>query len=224
MLAEGMAKTSDSRTNPPKRYHHGNLVEALIAATVQIIEERGAEQVSVREAAKRAGVSPGAPFRHFRSKTALLTAVAEQAMDRLTEAVSTATAAVGSGDPIATFEAIGRGYLEWALSNPTHFQIISSRTLIDFDGSQSLRTQNQSIRRTMIDLLAQARQQGRLASNADIDDIALAARAFVYGLARMAIDGHFPEWHPSEPPSLAAHKALHQFIGQMTKSPAVDAG
>jgi AcrR family transcriptional regulator len=53
------------------------LVEALIAATVDLIEERGVEQLSVREAAKRAGVSPGAPFRHFRSKTTLLTAVAE---------------------------------------------------------------------------------------------------------------------------------------------------
>jgi hypothetical protein len=44
----------------------------------------------------------------------------------------------------------------------------------------------------------------------------LAARAFVYGLARMAIDGHFPEWHPSEPPSLAVRRALHLFMSQMT--------
>jgi hypothetical protein len=46
----------------------------------------------------------------------------------------------------------------------------------------------------------------------------LAARAFVYGLARMAIDGHFPEWHPSEPPSLAARRALHLFMSRMTNS------
>jgi AcrR family transcriptional regulator len=202
----------------PKRYHHGNLVEALIAATVQIVEERGAEHVSVREAAKRAGVSPGAPFRHFRSKTALLTAVAEQAMDRLAEAVAKAQSRVDGANPVAAFEAIGQGYLEWAIANPTHFQIISSRTLIDFDASDNLRDQNEAIRRKMFDLLTQAQQQGQLAPNADFDHLVLAARALVYGLARMAIDGHFPEWHPTEPPSLAVRSALRLFMSQITIS------
>ncbi len=215
-----MTKTADTgQASYTRRYHHGNLVEALIAATVEIIEERGAEHVSVREAAKRAGVSPGAPFRHFRSKTALLTAVAEQAMDRLTEAVAKAQSKVDSADPIGAFEAIGQGYLEWAIANPTHFQIISSRTLIDFDASESLRNQNETIRRKMINLLTQAQQQGRLSPDTDFDHLVLAARALVYGLARMAVDGHFPEWHPSEPPSLAVQRALRLFISQMTIPP-----
>ncbi|WP_394885697.1 TetR/AcrR family transcriptional regulator (plasmid) [Mesorhizobium sp. AaZ16] len=212
-----MTKNTDAgEASHPKRYHHGNLVEALVSATVEIIKERGAEHVSVREAAKRAGVSPGAPFRHFRSKTALLTAVAEQAMDRLTEAVATAHSKVDSSDPIVALEAIGQGYLEWAIANPTHFQIISSRTLIDFDASDSLRDQNEAIRRKMIDLLTQAQLQGRLAPGADFDHLVLAARALVYGLARMAIDGHFPEWLSSEPPSLAVQRALRLFMSQMT--------
>jgi AcrR family transcriptional regulator len=208
--------TNTGKADHHKGYHHGNLVEALITATVEIIEERGVEHVSVREAAKRAGVSPGAPFRHFRSKTALLTAVAEQAMDRLTEAVAKAQSRVDSADPVVAFEAIGQDYLQWAITNPTHFQIISSRTLIDFDASGSLRDQNEAIRRKMIDLLTQAQQQGQLAPNTDLDHLVLAARALVYGLARMAIDGHFPEWHPSEPPSLAVQSALRLFISQMT--------
>ena len=215
-----MAKNTDTgEARDPKRYHHGNLAEALITATVEIIEERGAEHVSVREAAKRAGVSPGAPFRHFRSKTALLTAVAEQAMDRLSEAVAEAQSKVDSTDPVLAFEAIGQGYLEWAIANPTHFQIISSRTLIDFDASSSLRDQNESIRRKMIDLLTQTQQRGRLPPNTDFDHLVLAARAFVYGLARMVIDGHFPHWHPSEPPSLAVKRALRLFMSRMTISP-----
>lgn len=197
-------------------YHHGNLRDTLIDAAIQLVEEGGPDNVSVREAAKRAGVSPGAPFRHFQSKTALLTAVAEQAMNRLTEAVANALSEVDSADPIVAFEAIGQGYLEWAIGNPTHFQIISSRTLIDFDASDSLRGQNEAIRRKMIDLLTQAQHQGRLAANTDFDHLVLAARAFVYGLARMVVDGHFPEWHPSEPPSLAVRKAVHLFISGMT--------
>jgi AcrR family transcriptional regulator len=220
MLSGGMTEPSETgKAGRSRRYHHGGLAEALIAATVQIIEERGAEHVSVREASKRAGVSPGAPFRHFRSKTALLTAVAEQAMDRLTEAVAKAQSEVHGADPVVAFEAIGQGYLEWAIANPTHFQIISSRTLIDFDASDSLRDQNEAIRRKMIGLLAQAQRQGRLAPDADFDHLVLAARAFVYGLARMVIDGHFPHWHPSEPPSVAVRRVLRLFMSRMTIPP-----
>jgi len=201
-----------------KPYHHGNLVEALIAVTVEIIEERGVEHVSVREAAKRAGVSPGAPFQHFSSKTALLTAVAEQAMGRLTQAVAAAQSNVDTNRPIAILEAIGRGYLQWALTNPTHFEIINSRTLIDFEASDSLRTQNAAIRHRMFDLLTHAREQGQLIKGLDLNYIVLTARALVYGLARMAIDGHFPRWHPSEPPPQAMQNALRLFIGQITAS------
>ncbi len=158
-----MAKTPrKKKAKSSKPYHHGNLVQALVAVTVEIIEERGVEHVSVREAAKRAGVSPGAPFQHFSSKTALLTAVAEQAMGRLTQAVAAAQAKADATKPIAVLEAIGRGYLQWALDNPTHFEVINSRTLIDFEASESLRTQNAAIRQRMIDLLTQARERGQL--------------------------------------------------------------
>ena len=208
-----MPKKTTSRRSS---YHHGNLAEALVAATVEIIEERGVEHLSVREAAKRAGVSPGAPFQHFRSKTALLTAVAEQAMGRLTHAVTTAQAKADPDRPIAVLETIGRGYLQWALANPTHFEIINSRTLIDFESSDSLRTQNEAIRQRMFELLTQARERGQLIEGLDLNYIVLAARALVYGLARMAIDGHFPRWHPLEPPPRAMQHALRLFIEQIT--------
>jgi hypothetical protein len=137
-------------------------------------------------------------------------------MDRLTKAVVRAQAKAGNDDPISAVEAIGQGYLEWAIANPTHFQIISSGTLINFEASERLLDQNEAIRRKMIDLLNRAQQQGRLASNTDVNHLLLAARAFVYGLARMVIDGHFPRWHPSEPPPLAVKKALRLFMNQMT--------
>lgn len=200
-----------------RRYHHGNLVGALVSATVEIIEERGVEHVSVREAAKRAGVSPGAPFRHFRSKAALMTAVAEQAITRLTEAVAEAQSNAVNSDPLTAFEAIGQGYLSWAIANPTHFEILSSRTLIDFDSSDILREQNNALRHLMVELLTKAREQGQLVSGLDFDHLVLGARALVYGLARMAIDGHFPEWHVAEPPSEAMNSALNLFMKQIAK-------
>ncbi|SMO62556.1 TetR/AcrR family transcriptional regulator [Paracoccus laeviglucosivorans] len=195
-------------------YHHGNLVETLLAATVAIIEEKGVEHVSIREAAKRSGVSAGAPFRHFASKTALLTAVAEQAMARLRQAVDTALEQAGD-DPLQGFEAIGRGYLNWAIDNPTHFMVISSRTLIDFDSSQTLRRDNAALRALMVELLGRAQADGALRAGQDLDYLVLGARAFVYGLARMAADGHFPEWHDRENPKDAAMRALGLYILQI---------
>lgn len=81
-----------------------------------------------------------------------------------------------------------------------------------------MREQNDAIRRLMISLLTQARENGQLSPSLDFDQLVLGARALVYGLARMAIDGHFPEWNGGEPPSEAMHKTLHLFIRQLIKS------
>jgi len=191
-----MATRSPSPPAPePRAYHHGNLREALIEAAVELIERDGLDKLSVRETAKRAGVSPGAPFRHFATKTALLTAVAEQATQRLRAHVEEAVAAAAEAPPLARFGAIGHAYIEWARSNPTHFRVISERSLIDYDDSPSLRSDNETIRAQMRKLFDEAfAQSGSTTNAAEAAHAQIAARALVYGLARMAVDGHFPEW------------------------------
>src|SRR5215207_10893901 len=67
------------RTPAAKPYHHGDLRRVLIDAALQLVGEGGPDAVRVREAARRAGVSPGAPFRHFPSRAALMNAAAEEA-------------------------------------------------------------------------------------------------------------------------------------------------
>lgn len=193
-------------------YHHGNLVEALIGAAIALIEEKGVDALSVREVAKRAGVSPGAPFRHFSSKAALLTAVAEQAMTRLTSAVRVELDAAGDVDPVEGLRAIGRGYLNWALANPTHFQIVSSRSLIDFHGSKTLVDENEAIRVIMVEMIERGRSEGLLRPGIPTDDLMFTARAFIYGVARMWIDRHFREWKIEKPPAKAMSDALDLFI------------
>lgn len=200
-------------------YHHGNLEEALIAAAITMIEERGADGLSVREVAKQAGVSPRAPFRHFANKKALLTAVAEQAMGRLTEAVGQELKAAEDAAPLDQLRAIGRGYLAWAYKNPTHFQVISSRTLIDFNASKTLVDQNEAIRFIMADLITKAQENGQLHAGIDPDAIILSSRATVYGLARMWIDGHFPEWVGDQPAAQAMAAALDLFIDTLGNGP-----
>jgi AcrR family transcriptional regulator len=208
------AKAGPGQTE--RAYHHGNLVDALVTAAVELIEAKGVENLSLRELSKRVGVSPGAPFRHFKSKTELLTAVAEQSMSRLTFAVEEALEACESVDPVARLSAIGRGYLDWALGNPTHFQIISSRTLIDFHGSATLVEQNEAIRQLMLDIVVQGQRAGRIRSDASPHDLVVNARAFAYGVARMAVDGHFPEWHVTGVPREAAEHALACYVRMLT--------
>jgi AcrR family transcriptional regulator len=212
MLKSGKAHPGQTE----RAYHHGNLVDALLAAAVELIEAKGVENLSLRDLSKRVGVSPGAPFRHFRSKAELLTAVAEQSMSRLTFAVEAALVACESDDPVARLSAIGRGYLNWALGNPTHFQIISSRTLIDFHGSAALVDQNEAIRQLMLEIVVQGQREGRIRGDASSHDIVVNARAFAYGLARMAVDGHFPEWQVTGDPREAAEHALAYYVRMLT--------
>ena len=148
------------------------------------------EAVSVREVARRTGVSPGAPFRHFENRTALLSAVAEVAQERLVQTVGESLRDEERADPLQRFRAIGIGFLRWAFANPTHFQVISARAAIEFD-RPTLRGRNDEVRATMNQLLTQAAAQGCLRPG-DVSRHVLAGRALVYGLARMHIDGQFP--------------------------------
>jgi AcrR family transcriptional regulator len=182
-------------------YHHGSLREALVAAALELIELHGVEQLSLREAAKRAGVSPGAPFRHFPTKAALLTAVAEQASQRLHAAVEARLAADADQPALLRFAAIGEAYLEWAARHPTHFQIVSQRQLLDADAGARLAPYNEAIRARMQALLDEAFADTP-AALARVASLQLLGRGLVYGLARMGVDGHFPEWdlgHASAP-------------------------
>ncbi|MBA4491053.1 TetR/AcrR family transcriptional regulator [Paracoccus sp. S1E-3] len=200
-------------------YHHGNLVPTLIETTIQLIEEIGVDKVTVREVAKRAGVSPGAPFRHFKSKSALLTAVAEQAVERLFDAVTAAQDPEMEHDPLGQLEKIGQGYLAWVRAHPTHFQIVSDRKLIDFQSSETSDMVNTRIRVRMVELLTRARENGQLAPGQDIETVVLDSRAIVYGLSRMYTDGHFRDWQPNGDPFIWMQRGLSAFIsGLRTKA------
>jgi AcrR family transcriptional regulator len=214
-------KTSKPRPRRPRRsaYHHGDLRHALIEAALGLASERGAEAVTVREAARRAGVSPGAPFRHFADRTMLMTAVAEEAMSRLRAEIEANLDVVRGEDPLRRLLALGSAYLRWVESNPTHFQIISRRDCIDFEGSAALVADNAAIQSLMRILFAEARDQGRLRP-ADLRLAEIVSRAFVYGLARMHTDGHFPSWNvaPDQARDVMA-RALGLFISLLGADP-----
>src|SRR6202166_2959675 len=181
----------------PKPYHHGDLRRGLIDAALELVKEAGPEGVSVREAARRAGVSPGAPFRHFESRTALMTAVAEEAQRRFRTEIDAALAKTPAGDPLARFRALGLAYLRWAMRNPAHFEIISSGRYFDHDRAAGVSGDNAQLIAMIERTLADAFAQGALRTP-DLKRVQIAGRALVYGFARMNLDGHFPRWGIAE--------------------------
>lgn len=104
------------------RYHHGDLRAALLDAAVAVIAERGAHGLSLRECARRAGVSHAAPYRHFADKDALLLAIARQGYQWLHEAG--VASMEGLDDPRERFDAYGVAYVRFALQHPVHVRVM----------------------------------------------------------------------------------------------------
>jgi AcrR family transcriptional regulator len=101
-------------------YHHGNLRQALIDAALGLIGEKGAAGVSFAEAARRAGVSPAAPYRHFRDREDLLAEAARLGFERFADRLEAAWAG-GRPTPLRALEAMGRAYLAFAREETAYF-------------------------------------------------------------------------------------------------------
>ncbi len=101
-------------------YHHGNLREALIAAALDLISKKGPAGFTFADAARAAGVSPAAPYRHFRDRDALMADIARRGFDAFTEALSGAWNN-GQPTPRSAFERVGRAYLDFAANEPAQF-------------------------------------------------------------------------------------------------------
>jgi AcrR family transcriptional regulator len=109
-----------SKNDGPRGYHHGNLREALMKAALDLIAERGPAGATFAEAARRAGVSPAAPYRHFRDRDELLAAVAASGFERFADALK-AGWDEGRPKPAEAFERMGRAYLDFARTRPADF-------------------------------------------------------------------------------------------------------
>jgi len=111
---------SSGRGKSRRSYHHGNLREALIEAALDLIADKGPAGFTFAEAARAAGVSPAAPYRHFADRDALMADVARRGFERLEAALSEAWAD-GRPSPMTAFQAVGRAYLAFAAEEPAYY-------------------------------------------------------------------------------------------------------
>src|SRR5437879_5229046 len=101
-------------------YHHGNLKEALLQAALGLIAEKGAAGFTFADAARMAGVSPAAPYRHFRDRDELLSSIAQRGFEQF-EAVLTNAWDDGRPDTVTAFERVGKAYLAFAREEPAFY-------------------------------------------------------------------------------------------------------
>jgi AcrR family transcriptional regulator len=101
-------------------YHHGNLKEALLQAALNLIAQKGAAGFTFADAARMAGVSPAAPYRHFRDRDELLSSIAQRGFEQF-EAILVQAWDDGRPDTVTAFERVGRAYLEFARNEPAFY-------------------------------------------------------------------------------------------------------
>src|SRR3954468_23249279 len=109
-----------SRQDGPRGYHHGNLREALVRAALELIAKKGPAGFTFAEAARWAGVSPAAPYRHFRDRDELLADVARRGFELFADALTKAWDE-GRPDPMTALERTGKAYLAFARSEPAYY-------------------------------------------------------------------------------------------------------
>jgi AcrR family transcriptional regulator len=119
-------------------YHHGNLKEALVRAALELIAKKGPAGFTFAEAARFAGVSPAAPYRHFRDRDELLVDVARRGFD-LFEAALTQAWDGGRPDAFTAFERLGKAYLRFARDEPAYYSAMFE-TGLSLESSPQLRS------------------------------------------------------------------------------------
>lgn len=195
--------SSGGSGGPRDSYHHGALRDALIVAADQILGERGPEGFSLREAARRAGVSAGAPAHHFGSTAGLLTEVAILGFDGLRNALREAGEAAPT--PGARLRAQGVAYVRFALAHRGRFQLMFRHDLLQPDnerlesvGSAALAELETSIRTYL--------GADKTANPKVLRAMVLNAWSTVHGFAHLALDGKFS--------SFAHPQSLNDFVSE----------
>jgi AcrR family transcriptional regulator len=171
-----------------KPYHHGNLREALLEAAIRLIAEVGPTAFTLREVARRAGVSHNAPYRHFHDKDDLMAAVATQGFRELTEGM--VQVSENQSNALHRLKQAGLEYVTFALRRPEHFTVMFDAPLSKHEHPEAAQAAEQAFG-TLVNLVKNCQEDGSLPSG-DPLRLALLAWSTVHGIAKLAITGRLP--------------------------------
>lgn len=171
----------------PNRYHHGDLRRALLAAVDEIVKDLGVEGLSLRECARRAGVSHGAPAHHFQDKRGMLTEYATDGFEKLLGSIAFEFDKVGIDDTLGRLRAVGKGYVNFALSHPAQFKVMFRSELLENDNQRLLDRGKQVFEALTKSLAAHWAATNQVWRKENLAQISLAWSA-VHGFAVLAVE------------------------------------
>jgi len=181
-----MALSKQRPKDQERRYHHGDLRRALVDAALALIAEGELGTFSLREVARRAGVTPAAPYHHFKDKTALLAAVAEEGFVVLRGRLEAALAPIPPADLRGRFGALTRAYLEFARAHPAHYRVMF---LPEIKSRQDHPSFHAEADRTLEVLARQVREAAPRASPREVMTRTVLIWSIGHGLASLWNDG-----------------------------------
>jgi AcrR family transcriptional regulator len=167
------------------RYHHGDLRRALIDASLALIAKEGFSALTLREVARRAGVTHAAPYRHFADKEALLVAVAEEGFR--TMAAQMRERMAQANGPVERLGACGMAYVLFAVRNPSHFRVMFGPHFSKPVEQLGLGVKEGNAFGLLMQNLVEGQKAGVLREG-DPQQLALGAWSMVHGLASLLVD------------------------------------
>jgi AcrR family transcriptional regulator len=170
-------------------YHHGDLRRAIIEASLALVEQAGVRALSLREAARAAGVSHSAPYHHFPDKGSLLAAIAEEGFAELAGAMADARAA--APDAGAGLAACGMAYVRFALRSPAHFRVMFRPELAGPSEQPAVARSSTPALDTLVDAVVAAQAAGAAPAGEPMP-LVLTCWSAVHGLASLWLDGPLP--------------------------------
>ncbi len=170
-------------------YHHGNLPRTIISAALDVIAESGPSALSLRDLARRAGVSHAAPAHHFGDRAGLLTAVAVQGFGLLADALADAQQQTGD------FLEVGVAYVGFAVGHPAHFSVMFRPELYRADDPELIEAKA----RAGQSLYGGAAPFAVGETGPGSQEAALAAWSLVHGFATLWLSGSLPAGLPADP-------------------------
>jgi AcrR family transcriptional regulator len=186
---ELMSKSQPSSTTPlpsGRGYHHGDLRGALIHAALGMVTEEGASDFTLREVARRAGVSHMAPYNHFEDKSALLAEVAALGLESLTQTLETAARGQRRSARLA-FGDIVAAYIRFGVEHPAHYRLMFGAELAEKGRYPTLEAANAAACAVLTAPLERG-QASASSRRLSMRDQALAAWSLVHGLTTLLID------------------------------------
>jgi AcrR family transcriptional regulator len=172
-------------------YHHGDLRQALIAAALELVSEKDIDSVSLREVARRVGVSHAAPYRHFADKETLLAAVAQEGFQMLHHALETVLHKAPFS-PLKRLQEIGVAYVDFALQHCTHYRLMfSAYGATSAQQDPELEQAATQAFMVLVNSIKKGQQEGVIRQD-DTEQLALAAWSMTHGLAMLLMDGQIP--------------------------------